>query len=208
MASPVSAPFVLSWLLQRPQTLISTPDFFPSIVEGFGYTRVVTLLMTAPPYVFAAAASLVNAWHSDKKGERGYHYSIPVFVGCAGYIICLATMDGGARYGASFIYVGGMYISNSLVMSWVTSTMGKTPEKRAVSVAMVNVLGQIGNVIAPYFFDEADRPRYQRAFILMMVMALLSVTCAATLKFFLKRENKKLWRKAVEEETIYQPYLE
>ena len=167
-----------------------------------------TLLLTAPPYVWAALASLVNAWHSDKVGDRGYHYIIPVFVGCAGYIICLATQNGDARYAASFIYVGGMYISNSLVMSWVSATMGKTPEKRAVSVAMVNVLGQIGNIIAPYFFDESDRPRYQRAFILMMVFALISCSCAATLKVFLKRENKKLWREAVSEEKAYQPYLE
>ena len=26
------------------------------------------------------------------------------------------------------------------------------------SLAMFNVLGQIGNVVAPYFFDEGDEP--------------------------------------------------
>lgn len=39
--------------------------------------------------------------------------------------------------------------------------MGRTPEKRAVSVAMVNVLGRVGNIIAPYFFVGSDEPRYR-----------------------------------------------
>ncbi|KAI7241108.1 hypothetical protein KC330_g856 [Hortaea werneckii] len=182
-------------------------NFYPSIVEGFGYNRVVTLLLTAPPYIFAAIGSLINSWHSDKVGERGFHFSGPVGVGCIGYIICLITQNGDARYAASFIFVGGMYISNSLVMSWVTGVMGRTPENRAVSVAIVNVLGQVGNVIAPYFFVESDRPRYQMAFILMMVFALLAVTCAMLLKIGLVRANKRLYREAVEEEKAYQPYL-
>ncbi|KAI7552030.1 MFS general substrate transporter [Hortaea werneckii] len=182
-------------------------NFYPSIVEGFGYNRVVTLLLTAPPYIFAAIGSLVNSWHSDKVGERGFHFSGPVGVGCIGYIICLITQNGDARYAASFIFVGGMYISNSLVMSWVTGVMGRTPENRAVSVAIVNVLGQVGNVIAPYFFVESDRPRYQMAFILMMVFALLAVSCAMLLKIGLVRANKRLYREAVEEEKAYQPYL-
>jgi len=37
-----------------------------SIVRGFRHNRTVTLVLTAPPYIFAAIGSLVNAWHSDK----------------------------------------------------------------------------------------------------------------------------------------------
>jgi hypothetical protein len=87
-------------------------NFFPSIVRAFNYPRTTTLLMTAPPYIFAAILSLINAWHSDKTRERGYHFSLPIACGCVGYIICLATTNNGARYGASFIYVGGMYASS------------------------------------------------------------------------------------------------
>lgn len=85
--------------------------------------------------------------------------------------------------------------------------MGRTPQKRAVSVALVNVLGQIGNVIAPYFFDDSDEPRYQLAFILMLLMAAIACTSAMLLKWYLVRSNKKLYRKAVEEGHAYQPYV-
>jgi MFS transporter, ACS family, DAL5 transporter family protein len=111
-------------------------NFFPSIVRGFGYNNTVTLLLTAPPYIFAALGSLVNAWHSDRTKERGFHFAGPIAFGCIGYIICLATTNRNARYAASFIYVGGMYFSNPLISTWTASTMGRTPEKRAVSVAL------------------------------------------------------------------------
>lgn len=199
------------WLLVAMNIAISAAygfsNFFPSIVRGFGYDNTLTLVLTAPPYIFAAAGSLVNAWHSDKTKERGLHYAIPVGVACAGFIICLATENTNARYGASFIYVGGMYFANPLIMGMVAGTMGKTPEKRAVSVAIVNVLSQIGNFIAPYFFLESQEPGYQLAFILMMVMGLLSVSSALALKFYLIRSNKRLYRQAMENGTAYQPYV-
>lgn len=45
-------------------------NFYPSIVRGlaadWGYSSVIALVLTAPPYIFAAIGSYVNAWHSDK----------------------------------------------------------------------------------------------------------------------------------------------
>lgn len=182
-------------------------NFFPSIVRGFGYSRTVTLLMTAPPYIFAAIGSLINAWHSDRTTERAFHFAGPIACATIGFFICLGTSNRNARYGASFIYVGGMYFSNPLISTWTSNTMGRTPEKRAISVAAVNVLGQIGNIIAPYFFVEADEPRYQLAFILMTVMAYIACSSAVGLKLYLRRSNKKLEKRATENNTVYQPYI-
>ncbi|KAJ0337915.1 hypothetical protein COL922a_006228 [Colletotrichum nupharicola] len=182
-------------------------NFFPSIVRGFGYNNTITLVLTAPPYIFAAAGSLVNAWHSDKTKERGYHFAGPIAFGCIGYIICLATENRNARCGASFIYIGGMYFANPLISTWTSNTMGRTPEKRAISVALVNVLGQIGNLIAPYFFADSDEPRYRLAFIMMMVMGLIACVSAMGLKLYLHRSNKKLYRTAIRNGTVYQPYV-
>lgn len=42
-----------------------------------------------------------------------------------------------------------LMLADPLISTWASNTMGRTPEKRAVSVAFVNVLGQVGNIIAP-----------------------------------------------------------
>lgn len=182
-------------------------NFYPAIVRGFGYGNIATLLMLCPPYLLAAIGSLINAWHSDKTRDRGWHFAGPVFVGSLGFIICLATQNGGARYGASFIYVVGMYTANPLISSWTSNSLGRTPEKRAVGIALVNILGQLGNVMAPYFFDSGDEPRYQRAFLLMMVCGVVASVSALFLKWLLVRSNKKLFNRALEAGTPYQPYI-
>jgi MFS family permease len=186
-------------------------NFYPSIVRGlaksWGYSSTIALLLTAPPYIFAAIGSYINAWHSDKTKERGLHYAIPVLVACTGFIVCLATANPAARYGASFIYVGGMYIANPLIMGYVSGVLGKTPEKRAVSVALCNLLSQIGNFTAPYMFQPREEPRYISAFIGMMAFGIASAACAVGLKWWLVRSNKKLLRIAERDGTAYQPYV-
>lgn len=200
-----------TWILALMNIAISAAygfsNFFPAIVRGFGYeSQTITLLLTAPPYIFAAIGGMLNSWHSDKKKERGWHYSVPIAVGIAGYIICLATNSIAARYAAAFMYVGGMFIAYPLLHTWTAITLSRTPEKKAVSIAVVNVLGQIGNFVAPYFFIEDDEPRYQLAFILMAVMGALSISMAMLLKWCLSRSNKKLLARARETNTAYSPY--
>ena len=182
-------------------------NFFPSIVRGFGRDRTTTLLMTAPPYLFATFLALGNSAHSDRVRERYFHFSTPLVLGCIGYIVCLATSNPNARYGASFIYASGVYMANPLTSTWAATTLARTPEKRAISLACINVLGQVGNIVGPYFFREDQEPGYRFAFIMMMVMSLIGATSATILMLWLRRSNKKLYRRAQANNTHYQPYI-
>lgn len=199
-----------TWILVCSNIAVSAAygfsNFFPAIVRGFGYSRTITLVLTAPPYILAAIGGMVNSWHSDKKDERGFHYTTFVGIGIVGYVICLATTNVPAQYAASFMYVGGMFTAYPLLLTWTSMTLAKTPEKRAASIAVVNVLGNGGNLSSPYFFIESDEPRYRLAFILMMIMGAISIALALLLKFFLRRTNKKLLARAQLNNTAYSPY--
>jgi len=200
-----------TWILVFANIFISAAygfsNFFPAIVRGFGYeSRTTILLLTAPPYIFASIWGLANSWHSDKTDERGYHYAVPMLVGIGGYVICLATTAAPAQYAASFMYIGGMFTAYPLLLSWIAITLSKTPEKKAASIAVVSVLGQIGNTVSPYFFISSDEPRYRLAFLLMMGSAALSVGLALLLKFCLRRSNMKKLANARENGTAYSPY--
>lgn len=69
-----------------------------SVVGGLGYDSVTTLLLTAPTYVVAVIASVTNAWHADKTGERFLHIALPPVVAMVMYIIAAATTAFGPRY--------------------------------------------------------------------------------------------------------------
>lgn len=199
------------WLIVGMNIFISAAygfsNFYPSIVRGFGYERTITLVITFPPYVLAAILALVLARSSDHFGERGYHFGVPVVIGMIGYIVCMVKMESTPRYIASFLYIGTILAANPLINTWIPSCLGRTPEKRAVGVALNNVLGQIGTFIGPYFFVQSDEPRYLMAFILMFVMAALAIACGLILKFCLWRSNKRLYREALQNGTAYSPYV-
>lgn len=48
-------------------------NFFPTIVATLGYNRTITLALTCPPYLLAAAASIAWSWNSGKQ----FGYSSP-----------------------------------------------------------------------------------------------------------------------------------
>ncbi|GIZ47194.1 hypothetical protein CKM354_001029300 [Cercospora kikuchii] len=183
-------------------------NFYPAIVRGFGYSRVVTLVITFPPYFLAAFAAVCISWHSDKKQDRGWHFATPVACAMVGYIVCMATTHNITRYAMSFIYVVGLFGANPLIQTWISGTLSKSPEQKSTSIAINNILGQAGNVMAPYFFIQSDEPRYIMAFILMFTMAGLCVCGAMLLKWCLWRTNKRLLAYALQHGTPYNPYLQ
>lgn len=167
--------------------------FYPTIVEGFNLgSRTITLVCTAPPYLLATCTALAVAYSSDRFGERGYHIAGPMSVAVVGFIITVATFNIPARYFASFLFICGCFSANAGVFSWVSGSLGQTPEKKAAAVALINLLSQLGNIWSPYFFDPNDEPRYTLAMIMMMVFALISVGCCIVMKWSLKRENRKI----------------
>ncbi|KAL4797889.1 major facilitator superfamily domain-containing protein [Aspergillus venezuelensis] len=122
-------------------------NFFPSIVRGFNLgSNTITLLLTAPPYLLAAAFSLAVAYSSDRHNERGYHISAPMCVAITSFIISTATLSLPARYVASFLYASGAFAANAMVYSWAVSVLNQTPEKRAAGTAIINLLSQCGNI--------------------------------------------------------------
>jgi MFS family permease len=168
-------------------------SFYPTIVKGFNLgNNTKTLLLTAPPYLLGAIISFGVAYSSDRLGERGFHISIPMLVAMVGFVISVATLNVPVRYFASFLYISGCFSANSLVYTWGASITNQTPEKRASAAAIINVMGQFGNIWSPYFFRPNDSPRYLLAMILMMAFSIGSAVLCWVMKLILRRDNHRL----------------
>lgn len=100
MGLSVSILFVLS----QSQTLtVQFVFFFPTIGQALGYGTTATLLLTAPPWIWAMLVSLPNAWHADRTGERFLHYFGPALACIVGYIISATTTAVAPRYFSMFL---------------------------------------------------------------------------------------------------------
>lgn len=83
----------------------SVTNFFPAVVRTLGYDDIITLLLTSPPYVLAVFATLLNAWHADKTGERYLHVILPLCVAMGAYILAASTTALVPRYFAMMLMV-------------------------------------------------------------------------------------------------------
>lgn len=89
----------------------SVTNFFPAVVKTLGYSDVITLLLTAPPYVLAVIVTYANALHADRTGERYLHVVIPLCFAVVAFILAATTSSLAPRYVAMMLMVS--YSSSS-----------------------------------------------------------------------------------------------
>lgn len=77
---------------------LSFNAFFPTLAATMGFNRTVTLLLCAPPWIFATLVAFGVTRHSDKTRDRFYHIAAPLGFGIVGCIIAVSTMNTAARY--------------------------------------------------------------------------------------------------------------
>lgn len=108
MAGPIMAMTDLKvWLMMFTLAAyvvgLSFNAFFPTLTGTLGFGYVPTLLLSSPPWVFSCIVSLINAWHSDRTGEKFWHIVGPIIGGLVGFIISMATLNTAGRYVALFL---------------------------------------------------------------------------------------------------------
>ena len=108
-----------------------------------------------------------------------------------GYIISCVTMNTAARYIACFLFASGAYAVNSVILGWVSATLGQTREKKAVSLSIVNVVANASYIYTAYLYPKSDGPRYLIGMASNCAFAVCTIASAWILRFWLIKTNKK-----------------
>jgi hypothetical protein len=124
---------------------LSFINFFPTLTATLGFSTTISLLLAAPPWIWASIICLGVAWHADRSGERFFHIAVCWWGTMLGYIIALSTMSTGARYVAMFLMASG-YAGFAMNLTWVSNAVPRPPAKRAVAMGLVNGCGNLGNL--------------------------------------------------------------
>lgn len=170
---------------------ISFQNFLPTVVETLGFTRTITLTLVAPPYILAAILGVAMAWTSGRWNERTWHITVCKTIAICGFIISVTTLHIGARYFAIFLFVGFSFGINNILLGWVSATLGQTNEKKSVSLAIANSLGNCASIYMPYLWPKTDGPRYLPAWIASLCFSGGVVMLTWFLRTMLVRHNKR-----------------
>jgi MFS family permease len=167
-------------------------SFIPTLVTTLGLSRILTLLLVAPPYVCASIAGLLVSRSSDKRSERAYHIIFPITFGLLGFLLFSISPSSLLHYLCLFLMLTGVYASYNVALAWISSTIPTPAEKRSAAIAIINVTGNCAQIYSPYLYLKENGPRYKAAMVANSLFCLSCVGFVWILRRYLKRENAKL----------------
>ncbi|KAJ3773078.1 MFS general substrate transporter [Lentinula raphanica] len=181
----------MSFALTAQVVSLSFNAYFPTLSATMGFNNTVTLLLCAPPFVFASIAAFFLSRHSDQVKERFWHVACSFGLGIVGFVIAIATMNTAARYVSLFL-MAQSYAGFVVVYAWISNSFPRPPSKRAVALALMNAFSQLGNVAGSYVFPTMWGPTYRNSYAICIACAGVGIIMCWIFKLSLLRLNEKM----------------
>ncbi|KAK0494759.1 major facilitator superfamily domain-containing protein [Armillaria luteobubalina] len=183
--------------------------FVTLILSGMGWNLEMSLLLSAPPYIFAAVSIFFFAWLSDKYHMRALFLTIQMLMTIIGLVLTAYTSLPGWRYtGESddqLVLVSCIYSSTTGIFLANAGSAGCIPgilayasnnivshSKRAVTTAITVSFGGIGGIIATTIYRQQDFPRYIPGIIATISLQVLALVLLGIMTVHFWYENKKM----------------
>ncbi|KAL9712047.1 hypothetical protein Ac2012v2_005123 [Leucoagaricus gongylophorus] len=164
--------------------------FITVILRSMGWSIQQSLLLSAPPYVFAAISIMFFSWLSDKYKQRAVFIALQTGLTLLGLFLMGFVNSASLRYFGIFMANAGSAgcIPGILAYS-ANNTISHS--KRAVSTAMIVSFGGLGGIFATTVFRQIDFPRYLMGIYATITCQLVLLILLMGTTIFFRRENQK-----------------
>ncbi|KAJ7225131.1 major facilitator superfamily domain-containing protein [Mycena haematopus] len=175
----------------------SVSGFLPTIIKGLGYTNANAQLYTVPPYVVSLVFMLLMSTYSDHYQTRGVPAASVFAIAIVGWAILLGVspiepshMALHARYFGCICVVTAGYSNSPLIMSWQSANTG-SQSQRAVSLGMLNAVGQCLSVLAAFLFPTPEGPRFVKGCATNLAFSVLGLLLTVCMTIYYRVENRR-----------------
>ena len=159
----------------------------------WGNNAVVTTLMQIPYGVFIALMILFSIWLNDRLPQSNRCYVTILFLlpNLAGsFGLCYLPESNKVGRLICYYLTGSYNASFVLILSILTANIaGHT--KKVVTSAMIFIGVCAGNIAGPFFYKEAQAPRYPLGIWSMIVSHFVEIVLVAVLRTALAWENRR-----------------
>lgn len=164
----------------------------PTIILELGYTAAQAQLLTIPIYFVGACSTILFAYLADKRQNRWIFIIIPFAISAIGFIALLSIPHPrlpGLTYAFLFTIPTGLYPAVISCISWVGNSLAPT-WKRAIGMALMMSIGNLGGAVGSNIFLENQAPKYQLGYGFSMGMRVSSRpwSCGSLLAASTRRE--------------------
>ncbi|KAL4925980.1 major facilitator superfamily domain-containing protein [Aspergillus undulatus] len=163
--------------------------FYPTLMEGLGYEGNMKQYMVIPIYAAAFVCNAIVGYFADHhQAYRGWFLVSMMTVAMVCSIIICAIYNLQARYALLVIMGMGLWASNGLSLAYASTSFGEMPrEIRAISLALVNAMGNLAQIYGAYLFPDSDEPKYLMGFGVISGLCFTGVVSYFALQIFLRR---------------------
>ncbi|RDB25089.1 hypothetical protein Hypma_007609 [Hypsizygus marmoreus] len=164
--------------------------FITIILRGMGWSVTDSLLLSAPPFVFAAVSIMFFAWISDKYRHRALFIAIQAIITIIGLILTGFSSSPWARYIGLFLSNAGSAGCIPAILAYTSNNI-TSHTKRAVSTAMVISFSGIGGIFATTVFRQADFPNYLPGIYATLACQVFMIILLAITTTYFWRQNQR-----------------
>ncbi|GAA6041223.1 hypothetical protein JCM8097_008351 [Rhodosporidiobolus ruineniae] len=182
-------------------TLGSVSGFLPTIVKSQGYSNADAQLYSVPPYAVALGVMLLLTTISDRWQTRGVPSMVVYSIGIVGWVILytvnpVGVTEGGlrARYFACCCLASAGYANIPIIMAWVSNN-SPSESGRAVSLGMLNSVGQCLSILASFLFPSVEGPRFTKGCKVNIAFQCLGFAIVLAMTLYYRFENARRDRK-------------
>ncbi|KAH8882343.1 MFS general substrate transporter [Thozetella sp. PMI_491] len=163
--------------------------FYPTLVNGLGYSSTAAQYMTIPIYGVAFVCTAITGVFADRVPHlRGVILGGWMTVAMLCAIITCVVYNFTARYALLVIMASGLWASNGLALSYSSSTFSSMPpEVKAISLALVNALGNLAQIYGAYLFPSNDAPKYLMGFGVISGLCFTGIVAYLALHVLLRK---------------------
>lgn len=158
--------------------------FLPTIIDGMGNQSVTSVgYLVAVPYVAAFAGLILVGRSSDKRNERKWHTFFSLVVGAVGLGLSIMVYPNLVLSMIMFtIATVGIY--SAFGPFWSLPTIFLTETSAAVSIGLINSVGNLGGFIGPLIvgYLKTSTDSYSLGSIFMVVSLLVAAFLILALK--------------------------
>ncbi|KAJ5677380.1 Major facilitator superfamily domain general substrate transporter [Penicillium maclennaniae] len=176
--------------------------FLPIILQtGMGFSSNESILLSTPPYYYAAIPVLLTSLVGDKYRTRGPVITFNALVLIAGFLMfgLPASKQVTVRYIGIFLATGA-YVSNWAALNAFQANNVVGQWKRATTAAAVTACNGLGGVAGSYIVRSQETPHYQTAVWVSIGShaLLIAFVTAFTISFYIANRQQARGLKVIE----------
>lgn len=85
----------------------------------------------------------------------------------------------------------GSYAGYVIMYSWMASSFPRPPALRAVAIALLNAVSQLGNIAGSYVWASQFGPSYRSSYIIVLCCFVVGIGCNLWFSLILRKMNRQ-----------------